>query len=357
MVDDRRTASWWHAEARAVTKWILLECFSGSPGRVIAVGSTPKSFVPLTNIVRNPLSLADARAALRQARATGAPVARASDDGRRTVRAEPLLIAPRQAHAVRLWVGPAQEPVAAADPMGAWYFDLTTNRSVRSDDLLDLYGVAPRDRAAELAIAGAFTRLVTNRDESEALAKIVNSAPGTEHQAVWTIRRDDNALRAGHFACRIVAEPDDSGVRHVLLRGVTQDIGAATAVSTAPPPTILEHAVLEAATEPGEYRAIVNLRSLRLIRWIGAPMPEIAWEDLPWQPRPQIHPDDLVTAQAMSRDLARHRTEGTVRLRRLDGGWQRVRVRAALMALDQHTTAGLGPRNPAGKNPGGRGGD
>ncbi|MGK8525088.1 GAF domain-containing protein [Nocardia asteroides] len=324
-----------------MTKWILVECFSGPPGRVIAVGSAPKSFVPLTNILRNPLSLADADAALRQASATGAPVARVSDDGRRTVRAEPLLIAPRRAHAVRLWVGPVRETVAAPDPMGAWHFDLTTNRSVRSVDLLDLYGVAPEDRAAELAIASAFTRLVTNRDESEALAKIVNSAPGTEHQAVWTIRRDDNALRAGHFACRIIVEPDGTGDRHVLLRGVTQDIGAATSVSAAPPPTILEHTVLEAATEPGEYRAIVNLRSLRLIRWIGAPMPDIAWEDLPGQPMPQIHPDDLGTARTMSRDLARHRTEGTVRLRRVDGGWQRVRIRAALMALDQHTTAGL----------------
>ncbi|MGW4327341.1 GAF domain-containing protein [Nocardia sp. NPDC004573] len=324
-----------------MTKWILLECFSGAPGLVIAVGSAPKSFVPLTNIVRNPASLADAETAMRQACATGMPVAWASGDGRRTVRAEPLLIAPRKTHAVRLWVGPRQEVVAAADPMGAWHFDLTTNRSVRSIDLLDLYGVAPQDRAAELAIAGAFTRLVTNRDESEALAKIVNSAPGTEHQAVWTIRRDDGALRAGHFACRIVTELDDAGERHVLLRGVTQDIGAATAVSAAPPPTILEYAVLEAATEPGEYRAIVNLRSLRLIRWIGPPMPEIAWEDLPGQPRPQIHPDDLATAKTMSRELARHRTEGAVRLRRLDGGWQPVRIRAALMALDQHTTAGL----------------
>ncbi|MFE7741596.1 GAF domain-containing protein [Nocardia sp. NPDC057455] len=326
---------------RAVTKWILVECFSNAPGRVIAVGSAPKSFVPLTNIVRNPLSLADAESALRRAYATGVPVAEASGDGRRTVRADPLLIAPRRAHAVRLWVGPRQEPVAAADPMGAWHFDLTTNRSVRSTDLLDLYGVAPENRAAELAIASAFTRLVTNRDESEALAKIVNSAPDTEHQAVWTVRRDDDALRAAHFACRIVAESDDSGERHVLLRGVTQDIGAATAVSAAPPPAILEYTVLEAATQPGEYRAIVNLRSLRLIRWIGAPMPDIAWEDRPGQPSPQIHPDDLATAKTMSRDLARHRTEGTVRLRRLDGGWQPVRIRAALMALDQHTTAGL----------------
>ncbi|PXX57667.1 hypothetical protein DFR70_11796 [Nocardia tenerifensis] len=322
-------------------KWILVECFSGAPGKVIALGAAPKSFVPLSNILRNPLSLADAEAALAQACRTRALVARSSSDGRRTVRAEPLLISPQRAHAVRLWIGPVDEAPPPREAVGAWYFNLTTNRSVRSVDLLDLYGVAPEDREAELAIASAFTRLVTNRDESEALAKMVNSAPGSEHQAVWTIRRDDDALRAGHFACRIIIEVDANGRREVLFRGVTQDIGAATAVPAAPPPMILEYQLLEASAAPGEYRAIVNLRSLQLIRWIGPPMPGIAWEDLPGQPPPEIHPDDLAVAQDMSRELARHRTEGTLRLRRVDGDWQRVRVRAALMVLDQHTTAGL----------------
>lgn len=324
-----------------MAKWILVECFSGTPGKVIAFGATPKSFVPLSNILRNPLSLADAEAALAQASRTCALVAHVSADGRRSVRAEPLLITPGRAHAVRLWIGPVAEPLPEREPVGAWYFNLTTSRSVRSVDLLDLYGVAPEDREAELAIAGAFTRLVTNRDESEALAKIVNSAPGTEHQAVWTVRRDDDALRAGHFACRIILEVDADGRREVLFRGVTQDIGAATAVPAAPPPMILEYRLLEASTAPGEYRAIVNLRSLQLIRWIGPPMPGIAWAGLPGQASPQIHPDDLAVAQEMSRELARHRTDGIVRLRRIDGGWQPVRVRAALMALDQHTTAGL----------------
>ncbi|WP_280470175.1 GAF domain-containing protein, partial [Nocardia brasiliensis] len=324
-----------------MAKWLLIECFSGPPGTVIALGATPKSFVPLRHILRNPLSLADAEAALAQAAATCAVVARVSADGRRAVRAEPLLITPDRAHAVRLWVGPVREPLPEREPVGAWYFNLTTNRSVRSIDLLDLYGVAPEDRAAELAIAGAFARLVTNRDEREALAKLVNSEPDTEHQAVWTIRRDDNALRAGHFACRINIETDAAGARAVLFRGVTQDIGAATAVPSAPPPMILEYQLLEAATAPGEYRAIVNLRSLQLIRWIGPPMPGIAWADLPGEPAPQIHPDDLAAARAMSRELAHQRAEGTVRLRRLDGGWQAVWVRGALMVLDQHTTAGL----------------
>ncbi|GAA5058053.1 GAF domain-containing protein [Nocardia callitridis] len=324
-----------------MTKWVLVECLSGTFGRVIAVGTAPKSFVPLRNILRNPRSLADAEFAITEAITTCAPVARISGDGRRSIVAEPLLITPQRAHAVRLWVGPVDEPVAERDPMGAWYLNLSTNRSVRSVELLDLYGVAPEDRAAEMAIAGSFSRLVTNRDESDALAKLVNSAPGTEHQGVWAIRRDDNALRAGHFACRISAEVTASGRKERLFRGITHDIGAATSVPAAPPPTILEYQLLEASAAPGEYRGIVNLRSLRLIRWIGEPMPDVAWAELPGEPRPEVHPDDVATMRTMGTELAHKRTEGTLRVRRLDGGWQPVHLRVALMALDQSTTAAL----------------
>jgi len=324
-----------------MTKWILVECFSGAPGAVIALGAAPKSFVPLTNILRNPLSLADAESALARACASGSTVARRSSDHRRRVLAEPLFIEPGKTHAVRLWVGPLEEAVAPRDSVGAWYFNLATNRSVRSDELLDMYGVVEQDLEREQAIAGAFTRLITNRDESAALAKIVNSEPGTEHQAVWTLRRDDGALRAAHFACRINAETTRAGSREVLARGVLQDIGAADAVSAAPPPMILEYRLLEAATAPGEYRAIINLRTLRLIRWIGPPMPDIAWEDRRGQPAPQLHPEDIALAKAIAEELSRNRAQGVLRLRRVDGGWQSLRVRAALMALDQYTTAGL----------------
>lgn len=325
-----------------MTKWILVECFSGAPGAVIALGAAPKSFVPLTNILRNPLSLADAGSALAHACASGSTVVRRSSDHRRRVLAEPLRIdSSGRAHVVRLWVGPLDEAVAPRDPVGAWYFNLTTNRSVCSDELLDMYGVAGQDREREQAIAGAFTRLITNRDESAALAKIVNSEPGTEHQAVWTLCRDDGALRAAHFACRVSAETTDAGSREVLARGVLQDIGAADAVSAAPPPMILEYRLLEAATAPGEYRAIINLRTLRLIRWIGPPMPDIAWEDRRGQPAPQLHPEDVALATAIAEELSCNRAEVVLRLRRVDGGWQSLRVRAVLMALDQYTTAGL----------------
>ncbi|MFE2958006.1 GAF domain-containing protein [Nocardia tengchongensis] len=323
------------------TRWLLIETFGGGEPTVIGLGSAPRKFVPLTQMFRQRETLSAIRGALATTLARLAPVDAVSEDGRRRTVTVPLLITPERMHAVLLWSGPVEEEIPPRDPVGAWYFNLSTSKSTRSDELLDLYGVAPENRAREHAIASVFTRVITNSDESDALAKVVRSAPGTEHQAVWTVRRDDGALRAAHFSCRILEERSAAGETEVFFRGVTHDIGDATEVSAAPPPVILEHRVLDAAAAEGDYRAIVDLRTLRLLRWMGPAMPDIAWQSLAGEPEPEIHPEDLATAKTMSRDLAQSRTSGVLRLRTLDGGWRAVRARAVLMALDQYTTAAL----------------
>ncbi|GAB3208052.1 GAF domain-containing protein [Nocardia tengchongensis] len=323
------------------TRWLLIETFGGGEPTVIGLGSAPRKFVPLSQMFRQRETLSAIRGALATTLARLGPVDTVGEDGRRRTVTVPLLITPERMHAVLLWSGPVEEEIPPRDPVGAWYFNLSTSKSTRSDELLDLYGVAPENRAREHAIASVFTRVITNSDESDALAKVVRSAPGTEHQAVWTVRRDDGALRAAHFSCRILEERSAAGETEVFFRGVTHDIGDATEVSAAPPPVILEHRVLDAAAAEGDYRAIVDLRTLRLLRWMGPAMPDIAWQSLAGEPEPEIHPEDLATAKTMSRDLAQSRTSGVLRLRTLDGGWRAVRARAVLMALDQYTTAAL----------------
>ncbi|WP_405494149.1 GAF domain-containing protein [Nocardia sp. NBC_00511] len=325
----------------AGTRWLLIETFGDDEPTVIGLGSAPKKFVPLAQMLRQRETLATIKGAIAATADALAPVEMISEDGRRRTVTVPQLITPERMHSVLLWSGPVEEPVPPRDPVGAWYFNLSTSKSTRSDDLLDLYGVAPHERAREHAIAGVFTRVITNTDESDALAKVVRSAPGTEHQAVWTVRRDDGALRAAHFSCRILEELTAAGESEVFMRGVTHDIGDATNVTGAPPPVILEHRVLDAAAADGEFRAIVDLRTLRLMRWMGPAMPEIAWQSLSGEPDPAIHPDDLSIAKTMSRELAHTRTNGTLRLRTLDGEWKPVYAKAVLMALDQHTTAAL----------------
>ncbi|MFC9996917.1 GAF domain-containing protein [Nocardia sp. NPDC127526] len=325
----------------AGTRWLLIETFGGGEPTVIGLGSAPRKFISLAQLFRHRETLATIRGAIAATAGTLAPVEMISDDGRRRTVTVPRLITPERMHAVLVWSGPVEEQVPPRDPVGAWYFNLSTSKSTRSDELLDLYGVPPEQRAREHAIAGVFTRVITNSDESDALAKVVRSAPGTEHQAVWTVRRDDGALRAAHFSCRMLEERSATGESEVLLRGVTHDIGDATDISAAPPPVILEHRVLDAAAADGEFRAIVDLRTLRLLRWMGPAMPEIAWQALAGEPEPAIHPDDITAAKTMSRDLAHTRTAGRLRLRTLDGGWKPVHARAVLMALDQYTTAAL----------------
>ncbi|WP_433733279.1 GAF domain-containing protein [Nocardia sp. CA-129566] len=331
----------------AAVKWLLIELFGGKGGKpmsVIGWGRTPKNFVPLDQILRHRTTLAQARDAIADAITGHGRIDRVSADGSRRTIAVPLAISPDRLHGVMLWCGDPRDQVPPRDPAGAWYFNYTEGTSTRSDDLLDLYGITREGRSDiyRHSIADVFTQVHANlTDQSEALARIVREEIGTETQQIWTVRRDDGELRAAHFSCRLLEELSTAGERQVVLRGITHDIGPADDIPAAPPPTILEHRVLEAAAEEGEYRGIVNLRTLRLLRWMGTPAPGIAWQGLTGQPAPAIHPDDLPTATAMATGLRHGRTSGEVRVRTLDGGWTRLHIKAALMMLDESTTAAL----------------
>jgi hypothetical protein len=154
-------------------------------------------------------------------------------------------------------------------------------------------------------------------------------------------------VRAGHFSCRAVEEFHD-GQRQVVLRGITHDIGAADDTPAAPPPPVLEQRVLESMAEPGTYRALVNLRTMRILRWIDDPMPGLAWrldphetEKLEW-----IHPADRAIAQQLSDDLAAGHATATLRLAGTEGEWLSVEIAANIVLLDQHTTAALFTMRP-----------
>ena len=331
-------------------QWLLIEAFGGD-GRdeptVIGKGSTPKRMVPLPLVLGRGRYLDDVRALVARVLTSGKPIHTTSRDGKRQMIGDPLIAFSGRTHGVYAWVGDLDEQPPPRDPAGAWYFNLTTNKIGGSDDLLDLYGVPPEERRSERVMAEAFTRLVANADEAAGLAVIVRAEPGVEHQATWTVRRDDGQLRAANFACRSIAEKNADGDTEVILRGITHDIGEAGKTPSAPQPMVLAERVLAAEREPGTHRAIVNLRTLTLLRWVDEPLPGVAWENDSPQP-PAIHPDDLETAKRMSDDLATEsRVSERIRLRSTKGSWMDVQAEASLMLLDEHTTAGLVTVRPA----------
>ena len=323
-------------------RWLLVETFGGDrPPSVIGVGATPKRMVPLGTILGRGRSLQAVDAAVAKVVATGTHEESLTRDGQRRILADPLLSYRGDAHGVWVWVGQAEESPPERSLAGAWHFNLATDTIGGSDDLLDLYGVEPADRQTQRATAEAFTRLVPNTDDAAALALLIRSRPGDEHQAVWAIRRDDGQMRAGHLSCRAVAERRE-GQTEVVLRGITHDIGPAEATPAAPPPVVLEHRVLESMAQPGEHRALFNLKTLRILRWLDDPLPNLHWTLDPAHPDARwIHPEDQQAARMLSDSLRTGRTTGRLRLAAEGGGWITVAIVANIVLLDQHTTAGL----------------
>lgn len=325
-------------------QWLLIEAFGGEDHdepTVIGKGSTPKHMVSMDTILGRGKYLDDMRALVARVLGTGKPLRTTTQDGRRALVGDPLIAFSGAVHGVHAWMGGQDETPPPRDPAGAWHFNLTTGKIGGSDDLLDLYGVPVDERRTEKVMAEAFTRLVANADEAAGLAVIVRAEPGVNHQATWTVRRDDGQLRAANFACRSVRVTNADGQTEVILRGITHDIGEAGSTPSAPQPMVLAERVLAAQREPGTYRAIVDLRTLRLLRWIDEATPGIAWENESPFP-PGIHPDDVPIARQMVEELAvQDRTADKLRLRGTGGEWVDLMIEASLMLLDQHTTAAL----------------
>ncbi len=325
--------------------WMLIETFGDHPPTVIGLGSTPRSLVPLRAVLGRGRYLADVESAITQVLRDRAPLQLPSGDGRRELRADPLTSYRGHVHGLYLWLGRPGEQPPARDPAGAWHFNLTTDTIGGSDDLLDLYGEPAGERRTERFTAEAFGRLIANNDEASALAKIVQAKPGFTHQAIWTVRRNDGALRAAHFSCRAVAEhgtgtPTDPS-HQVVLRGITHDLGPAETTPSAPPPVVLAQQVLAGLSEPGEHRVIVNMRNLRPLRWVDDPLPGIAWEYETAAGAHWIHHEDLPEAERMAECLAHGSQTTQLRFRTTDRDWRPVAVTAHLVILDQHTTAAL----------------
>ncbi|QFZ18478.1 GAF domain-containing protein [Saccharothrix syringae] len=327
--------------------WLLIETFGGHRREptVIAVGRSPRSMVPLRKILDRSPFLKDYLTLIARVVETGTSTETVTNVGQRRLIGRPLKTYGGHIHGVYAWMGRVHEEPPPQDPAGAWHVNITRHVSSRSDDLLRLYGTKAENWRNEhdLAELFAYGRLQTNSDESKALALIVNATPGTEHQATWTVKRDDGVRRAVNFACRCVEAPNDQGHIELVVRGITHDIGPAESVMAAPPaaPVLLAQQVVAAEAVPGRWRAIVDLRTMRLLRWLDDPPPRVAWKlDTPH--KPAIHRRDLRTAVQMSDTLA---TSGHVRallrLRTEDGEWVQMMVTAALMLLDQHTTAAL----------------
>jgi hypothetical protein len=321
-------------------RWLLVETFSGD-GRqpsVIAKGRNAIRMVPLGSVMSKSRYAQEVQTLVFRAAREQAQLTVTSSDGQRKLIAFPLAPVDGRVHGVYAWIGSRTEQPPARAAAGAWCLDLTSGHLSASDDLYQLYGVQPADRARPRFTAEAFERLLPAADEGRALGVIVRGRPGDEYQGNWTVRRDDGSLRQITISCRTVTRPLPGGQTRVVTRGIVHDTSPPALV---PDRVLLDRHVLIAEQRPGTYRVIVHPRYLRPLRWIDAPPSGLACTGAgPHQPG--IHPDDMPVARRMAEKVAAGGwVEETLRLRDDDGGWMPIGVAASQVRLDEDTSAML----------------
>ncbi|MBF6331455.1 GAF domain-containing protein [Nocardia transvalensis] len=319
-------------------QWLLIETFGELDGNYTIVdwGGRPKEFLPLEKAVKG------AAAKIKQAIATVAhthePLS-ATGAGHR-VEAHPHFVGTRL-HGVQVWSGTENQSPPERPKAGSWDINLTTLTALGSPEWAELADIPEDERGQERSVANMFAQVKTDARELQAMKRIIAAVPGSTHQGIWTVYRRDGSRCRAHFSCRIY-EQLVNGEIHRVARGISQEV--TTGSDGQPEPLVLlEHRLLEADVPVGEYRALINLRNLRLIRWVhGSPIPDqIAWRNVKGEPTPEVHPDDRRTMIDMAKGLAKSSTSGHLRVRGTDGSWIPITANASLVAIDQETTAGL----------------
>ncbi len=322
-----------HARA---PQWLLIETFGELDGNYTIVdwGGHPKEFLPLDKAVKG--AAPKIRQAVSLAARSREPLS-AVGAGRR-VEVYPHFVGDRL-HAVQVWSGTEDQVPPERPEAGSWDINLTTLTALGSGEWAELADIPPDERGQERSLANMFAQVQTDERELQAIKRIIAAVPGTTHQGIWTVYRPGGVHWRSHFSCRIYEQPVDGGA-HRIARGVSQEV--ATGGDGQPEPLVLlEHRLLEADVPSGEYRALINLRNLRLIRWVhGSPVPErISWRHVDDEPAPEVHPDDRRTVIDMAKGLAKTSTTGRLRVRGVDGSWIPITVRASLVAIDHRAEA------------------
>lgn len=202
-------------------QWLLVEAFDRTrEPTIIGFGSTTRTFVPLSRVIRSPTHLAVVHTALEGATESDFPTNLDFTQNGTRYLLRPLSNYLGYTPAFLVHYGPDSEPVRPFPRCGAWAFNVTEGTAHGSDDLLDLYQVPHQQRATGRPLHEAFQRLVGN--DNEAIRKLIDKTPGVTHQATEIVTTDSGTHWIAGYSCRFVqATPAGD----IYLHGVTQRIG------------------------------------------------------------------------------------------------------------------------------------
>lgn len=317
--------------------WLLVETLGAEPA-VAAQGQHTKNLVPVSAFLRRNPNLMAIQTAINETVQAGKSLSSLTPKSDRVIRTEVVQMTDGRIHGVHVWIGPLdQDPPDRVMP-GPLKWDLTNGIATDTPESLMNSGLDPTTEATQgRAFAEDLPARNLNPDEARVLAVAIKPTAGRTYCSTWNVTDYKGKPIAVGFAARVLAEPDDTGRDRLICRAMNW-----RGVSTEPvvPADDPGQVILDGPSQPGVHRALVNLTSWKLLKWLDEPCPFYDWharED----GESIVHADDLSEMASMANEFDKGPASRVLRLRAVDGGWTPIHVTAHRVEITDDAHAGL----------------
>lgn len=321
--------------------WLLVETLGREPV-VVAEGNRTLNLVPVSEFLRRNPHAMTIHTAIGETIRAGQGLSSITPKNDRVIRTEMVQMIDGTIHGVHVWDGPPDvEPPERPIP-GPLVWDLTNGVATDTTESLANSG---RDPSVETTHGRVFAEDLPTRDLSEREAHVLSAAiepePGRVYCSSWDLTDHlGNPIVVG-FVARIMAE-GDGGPDHVICRAMNWRSVRDDATLS---PDDVGRSVLDDPQTPGVHRALVDLKSWTLLKWLDEPCPFYDWRHRD-DDEPMVHPDDAdevaaMTADFGTRDFGSQSASRVLRLHATGGGWTPVHVTVNRVQLGDGVYAGM----------------
>ncbi len=317
--------------------WLLVETLGDDPS-VVAQGFQLKNLVPLAAFLRRNPRLAAIRTAITESVQTGQSLASITPKKDRVIRTEPVRMSDGRVHGVHVWSGPADAEPPERPVPGALIWDFTLGAATDTRESLINNGENPAvETTHERTFAEIWPSRVLKPDEGKVLAQVIKPEPGQTLCTAWDASDwQGNPITVG-FVARHALEPGVDGRDHLVARGMNWRVARE---GVAEPVDSLAQQILSGLAQPGVHRALFDLKSWTLLKWLDEPCPFYDWRRSA-AGSPRVHQDDEPSMLAMTTEFARGSTSRVLRLPGVRDTWVPVHVTVSRVELAEQTFAGL----------------
>lgn len=317
--------------------WLLVETLGAEPA-VVAQGQQTKNLVPISAFLRRSPYLMAIQTAIGETVHASKPLSSLTSKSDRVIRTEVVRMTDGRIHGVHVWIGPLDEEPPDRPVPGPLKWDLTNGIATDTPESLFNSGLDP---AIDFTQGRAFAEDLPARnltsDEAKVLALAIKPESGRTFCSTWEVADHAGIPITVGFAARILEEADDAGRERLICRAMNwRSVHDGSAVA----PKALGQRILDREAQPGVHRALVDLKTWKLLKWLDDPCPFYDWharED----GVAIVHPDDELEMASMAMDFHSGGASRVLRLRARDGGWTPIHVAAHRVEIGGDVFAGL----------------